>query len=85
MSDIQPVASLLPPEAPAKRGWKKDWIFYILLLLVLGSGAYFRFLGVKWDDGTHLHPDERFLTMVETSLTPVQSLSQYFNTLDLDP
>ena len=27
-------------------------------------GAYFRFLNVDWDEGEHLHPDERYMTMV---------------------
>ena len=55
------------------------WI-YLLLFVVLGVGAYFRFIGLNWDEGLHLHPDERFLTMVETSISPVNSLSEYFNT-----
>ncbi|MCE1254487.1 MAG: DUF2298 domain-containing protein [Anaerolineae bacterium] len=51
-----------------------------LLALVLLAGAYLRFIGVNWDDNQHLHPDERFLTMVETGLSPVNSISDYFNT-----
>ena len=51
-----------------------------LLIVVLLAGAYFRFIGVNWDENFHLHPDERFLTMVETSISPVKSISQYFNT-----
>lgn len=39
------------------------WLGTILLL-----GAIFRFTGLDWDQGQHLHPDERFLTMVETAL-----------------
>ncbi len=35
-----------------------------LLLVVLLVGGYFRFVGLNWDDYTHLHPDERFLTQV---------------------
>ncbi|MEO0565497.1 MAG: hypothetical protein AAF125_25545, partial [Chloroflexota bacterium] len=34
----------------------------VLLALVLAVGGYFRFVGLNWDDYTHLHPDERFLT-----------------------
>ena len=58
----------------------KDWIFDFLLVGILIFGIYFRMVGIHWDDGTHLHPDERFLTMVETAMSPVNSLSQYFNT-----
>ncbi len=36
----------------------------VLLTLVLLLGGYFRFVGLNWDDYTHLHPDERFLTQV---------------------
>ncbi|HSN93562.1 MAG TPA: DUF2298 domain-containing protein [Anaerolineaceae bacterium] len=50
---------------------------FILILLV---GFLLRSYNLKWDMGTHLHPDERFLTMVETSLRPVGSLAEYFKT-----
>jgi YYY domain-containing protein len=36
----------------------------MLLVLILIAGAYLRFTGQNWDDFTHLHPDERFLTGV---------------------
>ncbi len=52
----------------------------IMLIVVLALGAYLRFTGIEWDKDFHLHPDERFLTMVETSLTPVDSLKAYFDT-----
>src|SRR5688500_4542005 len=35
------------------------WFFLIILL-----GGVFRFTGVDWDEGHHLHPDERFLSDV---------------------
>ena len=38
----------------------------IFLVLVLLTGAYLRTAGLDWDEGQHLHPDERFLTMVES-------------------
>jgi YYY domain-containing protein len=56
------------------------WIFDLLLVGVLLFGAYLRFVGVNWDDVYHLHPDERFLTMVESGIEPVHSLSEYFDT-----
>jgi YYY domain-containing protein len=56
------------------------WVWNVLLLGVLLIGAYFRFTGIEWDDNHHLHPDERFLTMVESSITPVKSFSEYFDT-----
>jgi YYY domain-containing protein len=45
------------------QGWVMVALTFILLL-----GALFRFVGVNWDDFQHLHPDERFLTMVETAI-----------------
>jgi len=59
---------------------KRTWIWDILLILVLVIAAYFRTVGIQWDDYHHLHPDERFLTMVETSIEPVKSLGEYFDT-----
>ena len=43
-------------------------------------GAYFRFTGVNWDSDQHLHPDERFMTMVAEQIDSVDSLGEYFNT-----
>jgi 4-amino-4-deoxy-L-arabinose transferase-like glycosyltransferase len=49
------------------------------LVLVLLLGAIFRFSGVNWDSNQHLHPDERFMTMVAEQISPVDSLGQYFD------
>jgi hypothetical protein len=58
----------------------KRWISILLLLLILLGGAYLRFIGSDWDEEQHLHPDERFLTMVESSLVPVYTPGEYFDT-----
>lgn len=55
----------LPRSRPRAR---LDWIAIPLLALILILAAFYRFTGMNWDDYTHLHPDERFLTMVETTL-----------------
>ena len=52
----------------------------ILLILILLLGAYLRTVGLNWDGDQHLHPDERFLTMVESAIAPVHSLGEYFDT-----
>jgi len=39
----------------------------------------FRLYGVNWDQNQHLHPDERFLTMVTERLQWPRSLGQYFS------
>ncbi|MBC7814482.1 MAG: glycosyltransferase family 39 protein, partial [Burkholderiales bacterium] len=38
------------------------------LLVILLIGSYMRFTGLNWDDYTHLHPDERFLTQVVSAM-----------------
>ncbi len=60
-----------------KRGSR--WPVILLLLAILAFGAYFRFVGLNWDDGTHIHPDERFLTMVTSTIKPPADLAEYFN------
>ena len=55
-------------------------LVYTLLILILIMGGYLRLVGLDWDEEQHLHPDERFLTMVESSLLPVSTLGEYFDT-----
>ena len=47
---------------------RSDVLVGVLLVLVMLVGGYFRFTGINWDDFTHLHPDERFLTDVAQGL-----------------
>jgi len=51
----------------------------LIITLIVLVGAVFRFTGIDWDQGHHLHPDERFLTMVETALKWPASPTQYFD------
>ena len=55
-------------------------ITVFLLAIILITGGYFRFLNLNWDENYHLHPDERYLSMVLNSLQPVESASEYFDT-----
>ncbi len=41
---------------------RENWVVVGLLVLITALGAYFRFTGTGWDDYTHFHPDERFMT-----------------------
>ncbi|MCL4560459.1 MAG: DUF2298 domain-containing protein [Chloroflexi bacterium] len=66
------------PTHQTRRSWV--WMVDFLLVVIIILGAYFRFIGLNWDDNTHVHPDERFLTLVETGIAPVKSLAEYFNT-----
>ena len=52
----------------------------IALLGIMLLAALLRFTGQNWDDGQNLHPDERFITMVATSITWPDNLQDYFNT-----
>ena len=47
---------------------------------ILAAALSLRLVNVNWDDGTHLHPDERHITSVSASLRVPSSLSQYFDT-----
>jgi hypothetical protein len=51
---------------------------YLLLAVILLIAASLRWIGLNWDQGFHLHPDERFLTMVCND-SQLPSLANYFN------
>ena len=51
----------------------------LLLLAIIGFAAWLRLSGNNWDGGQHIHPDERFLTLVETHIEVPSSLGEYFN------
>ncbi len=55
------------------------WPAIVLAIVLLAAGVL-RLDGINWDEGTHLHPDERFLTTVEAAISPTFSLAEYFNT-----
>ncbi len=56
------------------------WIYVILLVLILIGGGYLRLVGLDWDENQHLHPDERFLTMVTSAIHSVENVGEYFDT-----
>ena len=55
-------------------------LFALLFLAVLLIAAWVRTYNIDWDEGTHLHPDERYLTMVVSAIRFPDSLAQYWNT-----
>ena len=67
LRDYLPALPALAAFKPAVRAHYREWA---VLALILVAGAIFRFTGIDWDSGQHLHPDERFLTMVEDALRP---------------
>lgn len=53
----------------------------ILFLCILFLGLFLRLYGNDWDQGWHLHPDERFLTMVGIDTKIPTSFSNYLSPL----
>jgi hypothetical protein len=51
----------------------------IVLILIMVLAACFRLYGLDWDQGQHLHPDERFLTMVAATIKIPSNLKEYLN------
>jgi len=54
---------------------KNKLIFLLIVLLVFA----FRLYGFNWDSDQHLHPDERFLTMVASDISLPGKISDYFD------
>jgi len=54
---------------------KKILITFVIILFAF----FFRFNNLNWDENFHLHPDERFLTMVGTAMKLPTSINQYFD------
>lgn len=51
------------------------WIMAGLLVI----GAFLRLTNLNWDEFTHIHPDERFLTMVTSAMDLPSSLRQFLD------
>jgi len=68
-----------PHGVNARRGWPRLAVM-LALAAILILGATLRFTGLDWDEGQHLHPDERFLTMVENALSWPASWGEYLDT-----
>lgn len=52
----------------------------IILLVILCLAAFLRLYGLNWDQSQHLHPDERFLTMVAGAMRWPKNMSEYLDT-----
>ena len=74
----------------AAGGWRESWdaarawlktesaIRWLLAGLIV-IGALLRLTNLNWDQFTHIHPDERFLTMVTSAMKLPDSLGQFFD------
>ncbi len=76
LANVEPAAE----PAPKPKSGSLSLAWDILLIGILILGAYFRFVGVNWDENQHLHPDERFLTMVASGITSEGNEGRYFDT-----
>jgi hypothetical protein len=52
------------------------------LAVILVFGAFLRLYNVNWDDGHHLHPDERHISDVTSSLRWPGTIGRYFDSQD---
>jgi len=59
--------------------WKSILVICALVIILIG-GWYFRSMNNNWDESRHLHPDERYLSMVINAIEPVSTPGEYFDT-----
>jgi YYY domain-containing protein len=64
---------------PRNTRWGNLLLIAALLLTVAG-GAYLRLVGINLDEDQHMHPDERFLSLVQVAISPVENPGEYFDT-----
>jgi len=77
------VASVVPSMSLVSRrrsSRRRSAVDLLLLGFVLLIAAAFRLHGLDFDQGTHQHPDERFLTDVASRVAWPPSLGAYFDT-----
>ena len=55
-------------------------ITFSILLIILALGIQYRFIGIRWNQRTNLHPDEYGLTNTLNQLSLPENISDYFNT-----
>ncbi|MFA6369271.1 MAG: glycosyltransferase family 39 protein [Candidatus Shapirobacteria bacterium] len=51
-----------------------------IIFAIFCFALFFRLFGLNWDQNQHLHPDERFLTMLVSTIKTPDSLIEYFDT-----
>jgi YYY domain-containing protein len=72
----EPAVEDRPAPPPAAR---RPIVPLILLGIILLVGAYFRFIGLNWDDGKLLHPDELHITDVISNRIGAPDLGLLFD------
>src|SRR5437870_1638667 len=54
--------------------------FQVAIIVLVAAGVLFRWTGRFWDDGTMVHPDERFLFMVTAAMETPKTLGEFLDT-----
>ncbi len=58
---------------------RRPHVVYAVLALVVLAGGVLRFTGGEWDEGAHLHPDERYLAIVADNVDWPSGVREYFD------
>lgn len=58
----------------------KSWLYDIIFVFILIAALFLRLNGSDWDEVENPHPDERFLSLVTSAISPVSSIREYFDT-----
>lgn len=58
---------------------KTKLIQLIIFLAIILIAFFVRTYNVNWDEGAHIHPDERFLTMVTNDMRSPKTFADYLN------
>lgn len=59
---------------------QKNYSIWIILGIIILFAGGLRFVNLDWDEGTHVHPDERFLSMLTNDIKWPGNITEYFNT-----
>ncbi len=55
-------------------------VHIVILFCIIIFAAFLRFYGINWDQGFHLHPDERAIVMYTLPLQTPSTLNNFFST-----
>ncbi|QQS39011.1 glycosyltransferase family 39 protein [Candidatus Woesebacteria bacterium] len=62
-----------------KKYFNSPVLITFILVLIISLALLLRFNSLNWDQNQHLHPDERFLTMVTNDVSLPSNLNTYLN------
>ena len=64
---------------PGRAARAKRWLPLGCLAALLIAGGALRLVGTNWDDGEHLHPDERYMSIVSDNIDWPSGVLGYFD------